>query len=510
MNFNNFSIRTKLIFLLSLSAMIALSISMISFSFSILSFQKQDSITNLTQLARISSENITASLTFDDEISAKNILQPLSINKNIQVALVYDLQNDLFASYVSDKNSFKIEKKLLNPLDTATKHFDWNQIGVTVPIVLNENIIGHLKIISDTEQLKSKVIDELQMMSVVSILTLFILVFLAFKIHKIFTRPIFNLINIMDLVARSNHYDMRVECENDDEFKYLYDGFSNMLAKVQTQNEKIEEIHQQTRDSIEYSADIQKAILPKKENIDKFFNDSFVLWEPKDTVGGDIYFFQTLRHEDEALLMVIDCTGHGVPGAFVTMLVKAIEKEIVAKLIKSDYDINPAKIMNYFNKNMKKLLDQNDKNSISNAGFDGGIVYINKREKVLKFSGSQTPLFVVQDDVLQIIKGDKQSVGYKKTDIDYKYTEHKVDLFKPTRVYLTTDGYLDQTGGEKGFLYGKKRLVRLVSDVFKKPFYEQLKLFQKAFSNYKARSETKDDGTLLGVYLDLGEVYDRK
>ncbi len=509
MNFNNFSIRTKLILLLSLSSVIALSISMITFSYSIFSSQKHDTIENLTQLARISSENITASLTFDDEMSAKSTLQHLSINKNIQMVIVYDSQNKLFASYVSPSNSFKFEKKLLNPLDKIEKYFDWKRISVIVPIILSEKIIGHLKIISDTEQLTLKIIQKLQMMILIGILTLMILVLLAFRVHKVFTRPIFDLINIMDSVAKSNRYDMNIEYENKDEFKHLYNGFSNMLSMVEAQNKKIAEIHQQTRDSIEYSAGIQKAILPKRENINNFFHDSFLLWEPKDTVGGDIYFFETLRHEDEALFMVIDCTGHGVPGAFVTMIVKAIEKEIVSKLIRSDFDINPAIIMNYFNKNMKKLLNQNDKNSKSNTGFDAGIIYINKREKILKFSGSQTPLFIVQDNKLQVIKGDKESVGYKKTDINYKYTEHIIDVSQSTRIYLTTDGYLDQTGGAKGFLYGKKRFSKLVTDTYTKSFTKQLEIFQKAFRAYKVGQETKDDGTLIAFHLNLGEINDR-
>lgn len=512
MNFNNFSIRTKLILLLSLSAVIALFISMLASSYSVVSSQKDDSVQSLTQLAQISSENVTASLVFDDEESAKKVLQPLSINENIEMAVLYNKEEKLFASYLSKNITEEISsyKDVVKMTDVITSFINWDVIIVVVPVVLDEETIGHLKIISGTAQLKQKVLDQLIMVVFIGFISLFIIVLLAFKLHKIFTKPIFNLIRIMDKVAKENKYDVAVSCENNDEFQHLYSGFEEMLHKIDMQNKKIDAIHQQTRDSIEYSADIQKALLPMKEEIENFFDDSFTLWEPKDTVGGDIYLFETLRHKDEALLMVIDCTGHGVPGAFVTMIVKAIEKEIVAKLIKSDFEINPAIIMEYFNKNMKKLLHQDEKNSKSNAGFDGGIVYINKRDKVLKYAGSQTPLFIMQDSKLQIIKGDKQSVGYKKSNVDYKYTEHTLELLKETTIYLTTDGYLDQTGGEKGFLFGKKRFGKLVESLYKLPFSEQLERFKDTFIEYKINEETKDDTTLVGFHLNLGETNDSK
>ena len=199
--------------------------------------------------------------------------------------------------------------------------------------------------------------------------------------------------------------------------------------------------------------------------------------------------------------MVIDCTGHGVPGAFVTMIVKAIEKEIVAKLIKSDFDINPAIIMAYFNKHMRLLLHQDNSKSHSNAGFDGGIVYINKKENILRYAGSNTPLFVMQDSVLEILKGDKESIGYKKSNPTFEFKMYELNLDTQTDVYLTTDGYLDQTGGEKGFLFGKKRFARFVESVHEKPYSEQKTNFEDHFIEYKKDNDTKDDMTLVAFKI---------
>ncbi|MEA3387579.1 MAG: hypothetical protein U9Q66_04320, partial [Patescibacteria group bacterium] len=147
-----------------------------------------------------------------------------------------------------------------------------------------------------------------------------------------------------------------------------------------------------------------------------FFKDYFITWIPKDTVGGDIWLFNELRHKDECLLLFIDCTGHGVPGAFVTMIVKAIEREIISKTTKHpEFEISPAIIMGYFNKTMKTLLRQETKDSLSNVGWDGGIIYYNRRTQILKFAGAETPLFYIdENEEFKTIKGKDFPFGKKK------------------------------------------------------------------------------------------------
>ena len=510
MNFNSFSIRTKLIVLLSVGAIFALSISFIASAYFLIQKRGENSLHNLTQLAQITAYNMSASLAFYDDSSAQKMLEPLKINKNILNALVYTNENILFAHYIQKNTSASdITKIMSSKLKTLPKSVvqnkGWHELSVIVPINLESSTLGYIKIVSDTKDIKNDIENALQRLFIIGTLLVFIIILLSLKLHKIFTNPIYKLLNVMKEVRDDGNYNRKISTEHEDEFKDLFSGFSSMLDTIHKQNEKISFIHKQTRDSIEYSANIQRSLLPRDENIQNFFTDSFTLWQPKDTVGGDIYLFETLRHKDEALLMVIDCTGHGVPGAFVTMIVKAIEKEIVAKIMKSDFEINTAIIMAYFNKHMRLLLHQDDSNSSSNAGFDGGIVYINKRENILRYSGSNTPLFIVQNDKLQIIKGDKESIGYKKSNPLYEFKMHEVAIDTMTKVYLTTDGYLDQTGGEKGFLFGKKRFAKLVEDVYKKPCKEQESIFKSNFVAYKRENETKDDMTLVAFKITPDE-----
>lgn len=282
-----------------------------------------------------------------------------------------------------------------------------------------------------------------------------------------------------------------------------YIGMVADITKQKNMENEIRHIHNQTKDSIEYAALIQHAIVPDNNNFRKYFDEYFAIWHPKDIVGGDIYLFEELRDESECLLICIDCTGHGVPGAFITMLVKAIERQIAAVIASDpDMEINTAWILNYFNKTMKKLLRQETSDSISNAGFDGGVIYFNKKDMVLKFSGAETPLFYIDENKeLQMIKGDRQSIGYKSSDTSFEFKEHKIDVKKGMKFYITTDGYLDQNGGKKGFCLGKRRFKEIISEYHEESFADQQEVFLETLHEYQGTEERNDDITLIGIKI---------
>ncbi len=285
-----------------------------------------------------------------------------------------------------------------------------------------------------------------------------------------------------------------------------YIGMTVDITVQKDMENEVRAIHKHTRESIEYASLIQGALLPEKNLLANYFQDFFVSWIPKDTVGGDIWLFNELRDKDECLLFFIDCTGHGVPGAFVTMIVKAIEREIITKIKDNkDMEISPAWIMSYFNQTMKVLLKQETKDSKSNAGWDGGIIYYNKKDMILKFAGAETPLFYVDvDGSFNTIKGNRYSVGYKKCVMDYVYKETILEVKKGMKFYCTTDGYLDQNGGEKDFPFGKKRFGNIVKDNHTSPMEEQQKKFLDAMSQYEGmivNNDRNDDMTVIGFEI---------
>jgi serine phosphatase RsbU (regulator of sigma subunit) len=309
----------------------------------------------------------------------------------------------------------------------------------------------------------------------------------------------------MKKIKNENNYEVHLTPVSNDEFKLLFDGFNSMIhtinqqtKELQSAKREIEAIHQQTQDSIKYASLIQNSLIADQKLLQNCFKDSFALWQPKDIVGGDIYLFEELRQGDEYLLMVIDCTGHGVPGAFVTMLVKAIEQQVIATLNHNDKEINPSEILSLFNKNMKYLLKQENAQSLSNAGFDGGILYYNKKENLIKYAGAYTPLLYTKDGKLHQIKGDRYSVGYKKCTLEYRYTQHTIKVQQGMKFFLATDGYIDQNGGEKGFPFGKSRFQKILLQNLHLSMEQIQTILQEQLTLYQGDEERNDDITIVG------------
>ena len=285
-----------------------------------------------------------------------------------------------------------------------------------------------------------------------------------------------------------------------------YIGMVTDITKQKDAEAEVRAIQKHTRESIEYASLIQGALIPEDVLFQQYFKDYFVMWHPKDIVGGDIYLFEELRHNDECLLMFIDCTGHGVPGAFVTMLVKAVERQVIAEIMNDELmDVSPSWIMAYFNRNIKKLLKQETADSVSNAGWDGGIIYYNKKTQILKFAGAETPLFYIDENKeFKTIKGNRYSVGYKKCDPNYKYKETIIEVKEGMKFYCTTDGYLDQNGGEKDFPFGKKRFGNIIQTHHNDIMSEQKEIFIKEMFEYESmikNNDRNDDMTVIAFEI---------
>ncbi|MGB5964137.1 MAG: transporter substrate-binding domain-containing protein [Sulfurimonadaceae bacterium] len=270
-----------------------------------------------------------------------------------------------------------------------------------------------------------------------------------------------------------------------------------IARRIILENE-LEEVNRQITDSIEFASIIQQAFIPEQDELDAFFEEEFAIWQPRDIVGGDIYFFDQLNNEHKAILMVIDCTGHGVPGAFVTMLVKALSRNLISHINQNGEEVSPAKLLAIFNRSLKHLLKQHDKSSLSNAGFDAAFIYIDKDEAILRYSGANIPLFYTKDKKIKTIKADRHSIGYKTSDPNYTFTDHQLDFDETIQFYITSDGYIDQNGGEKGFPMGKKRFIKLLEEHTDQPMKEQQIILEKAFKVWRKNEERNDDVTVVG------------
>ena len=255
------------------------------------------------------------------------------------------------------------------------------------------------------------------------------------------------------------------------------EGYESVLLhkhleeKVELRTEELRKSNKNIKESIEFASLIQQAVLPSSATLREYFSDGFIFWQPKDTVGGDIYFISELNSKDEVLVMVIDGAGHGVYGAFITMLVKAIETQIIADISNGKLEPSPAKILEYFNHSIKTMLKQ-EAGSISNAGFDGGILYFNRKTKVCKYAGAKTPIYIIEDDKLEILKSDRKNVGFIRTKIDQVYTEYEIKVTKGTKLYIATDGFADQEG-DTVRRYGKSHFKKEIFKISNQAFSRQ-------------------------------------
>ena len=282
--------------------------------------------------------------------------------------------------------------------------------------------------------------------------------------------------------------------------KELENMKNNLELIVDEKTSKIKSLLNMTKESIRYASLIQKSILPGEDIFKKCFKEYFIIWEPKDVLGGDIYFLDEVR-DGEYLLMVIDCTGHGVHGALMTMLVKAAQLNIINRLTHEEERISPSKILSEFNNAVKTILKQYSKSSISNAGFDGAVLYYDKNNRILKFASANVPLFYVKDNTIKEIKGDKRSVGDVFTKNDYVYKEYNIPLSDDIKYYITTDGFLDQLGGYKEYPFGKKRFKDLILKIQNLSFEKQKEIFVQELSEYQKNEPRTDDITLIGFKL---------
>jgi len=248
-------------------------------------------------------------------------------------------------------------------------------------------------------------------------------------------------------------------------------------------------------DSIRYAQIIQKSLLPDKKQIKNIVPKSFILYIPKDIVGGDIYFSDVSK--DYFIIAVIDCTGHGVPGAFMTMIASSSLRRIVTD--ENCYD--PAQILQRLNFAVKSTLQQNTNKANSDDGMDACICAVNKIRNELTFSGAILPLFYTFDNEVFMIKGNRQSLGYKeskRSQLEYKFTNHIVQMKTGMAFYMATDGYKDQLGGRNLTCFGNRRFKELLKNSCHLPFDQQKEKLIDKFNEYRGDNEVQDDITVFG------------
>ncbi|QTA86685.1 SpoIIE family protein phosphatase [Desulfonema magnum] len=264
--------------------------------------------------------------------------------------------------------------------------------------------------------------------------------------------------------------------------------------KVEKEREAAESANKKVMDSIRYAKMIQSSLLPNPDNIKTFLSESFFIWMPRDIVGGDFIF--TDIFEQGFIIAVLDCTGHGVPGAFMTMIASFGLK----KIISGEGWHDPAQILKRLSFLVKTTLQQDTDYALSDDGLDAAVCFVEPDESRLTFAGAKLPLICNYDGEVKVIKGDRKSIGYKKSSLKFNFTNHTISINKGMSFYMFSDGFVDQLGGQRERRFGTRRLANLIRKNTHLPFDTQRDILIQAFNTWQeyGENERQDDVTVVG------------
>ncbi|MBN1186383.1 MAG: SpoIIE family protein phosphatase [Bacteroidales bacterium] len=455
---------------------------------------------------------------------------PFSLNKQ---ADIQEHHRETLAKVFLDKKARSIEEKV----DKRKLVFDYLYMERENTDLYKGSVI---RITSDrTNEIKT-LRGELFKVIGIFITALIGVVFLLYKKTKVITDPIKKLVDSVIRIS-GGHFNERVELLGNNEITKLSEKFNIMIeqlesyyneleqkvkertAEIVQQKEEIEaqrdtleeqrnmlaeinehlqkaynEIDQQKKhitDSIYYARRIQNAILPPKEYVQELLPNSFIFYKPKDIVSGDFYWF--MKKDDKIMFAAVDCTGHGVPGAFMSIVGHN----------QLNYSVNvknaskPSDILDELNLGVTGTLRQTRGKSNVKDGMDISLCVYETKKKRIQFAAAYRPFILIRDDEIIEIKGDKFPIGAFVDEELKNFENHELEVKEGDMIYMFSDGYPDQFGGEDGGKFLIKKFRQLLFDIHKKPVEEQRVILEESFYDWKGSLEQVDDILVIGVKI---------
>lgn len=382
-------------------------------------------------------------------IAEQNELLHETNESYVKLIELYELQGNYQKAYYTEKQNDKIEKQIYD-LEKINKI---NEIESQLKLTEKENIIAQKELDIKNEQLntveaKSKITQLFFVLLLSGVIIVFVVIIL-----------------------------MRAKKLN---------------GKIQAQKMMLEEKNTEITDSINYAKRIQSAILPSTDYFEKNLPQSFILYKPKDIVAGDFYWMQTFN--DHVLFAAADCTGHGVPGAMVSVVCSNSLNQSLKELKTT----NTASIMEMTRDLVKERFNKGDEKNVTD-GMDIALCALNTKTNHIEFTGANNPLWLVRNGELIEMKGDKQPVGMHFNE--KAFTMHEQQLQKDDMIYVFSDGYADQFGGPKGKKFMYKQMKKLLISIASLPLIEQKRVLNDTFEEWKGDLEQIDDVCLIGVRI---------
>ncbi len=345
------------------------------------------------------------------------------------------------------------------------------------------------------------------LIALIAILVLILLSF-AYTVECLVLRPLRGLQLSAEAIA-TGQYDIPLPKPRADEIGHLSMAFSSMADQIRRYTRNLEDTVQQrthaleranqemtiaqkrVNDSIDYASLIQRATLPDRRMQDALGARHCVLWKPRDVVGGDFYIYH--EYDGGTLIGVVDCAGHGVPGALMTMLALAVINQAI------DDTQSPAVILHKTDEVMRSMFSQNQLTRELATNMDAGLVHLDADQRRLIFSGAKISLFASDGNDVIEYKGGRRAIGDRRQGA---FEDTEIPLQPGWTFCLCTDGFFDQAGGEQGFGFGNQRFIALLRDHANRPLDEQAKLFSTALAAYQGDYPQRDDITVFFFRFD--------
>jgi PAS domain S-box-containing protein len=260
------------------------------------------------------------------------------------------------------------------------------------------------------------------------------------------------------------------------------------------QAEKIKELqakNTEVSESIRYAKRIQDAVLQDPEILKNYFADAFVLYKPRDVVSGDLFWYY--KKGSKIIVAAIDCTGHGVPGALMSVIASGIFRDVITRKEKE----NPVDILHAVDRELAVVLSKEHGEDVALDGMDLSLVVVDTAANELEFAGAFRPLVRIRNNAAEEFAGSRFPIGFSESEKNFR--SEKISLQKGDKFYLFSDGYQDQFGGEKGKKLNKKRFYELLQSSADMEMEEQKSFLEYALSNWKQEERQTDDILIVGL-----------
>lgn len=298
---------------------------------------------------------------------------------------------------------------------------------------------------------------------------------------------VFSLLLYRQFTQKEKAFNLLSEKSN--ELEQAYNHLEHLNSVLKERNVKI-------NDSLSYAKRIQKAILPQDSAIEKAFKHIFVYYLPKEIVSGDFYWYTT--QQEYTFFAVIDCTGHGIPGAFMSM----VGNTLLNQIVNEQHIYEPSEILQKLDTEIIKTLRQYDESTKQEDGMEISLIRFHAKTKSLVFAGAGHKMIVAVNNTLEIIPSSIFSIGGMhsiKQDNKVNFTQIEIDITTGTTVYLFTDGYIDQFGGENDERFSSTRFQKMLADIQKFDLTEQYIQLSKTFDDWKGTTSQLDDVLVVGI-----------